>query len=184
MSVDYFTTRRDRYIIFKNSPELSNYLDSLLKVICSHSFHASCGGENSIKCDVDPTMEPARHKKSFEHSIRTIIEGNDRNSSHSITNSIQVRNIESYTVQPDSHTHQADSHADTFVFPLLQMGLYNIKQEERVTREILSGSTEGDRLYMASGYFNLPPQYSSAIISSKGEYHVLAASPQVRQLAS
>ena len=69
---------------------------------------------------------------------------------------------------------------DTIVFPLLQMGYYGIRQEEAVTREILVHVEEGEKVYLASGYFNLPPQYVQSLMQAKGEFDVLAASPQVQ----
>ena len=68
---------------------------------------------------------------------------------------------------------------DTVVFPLLQMGLYGIHQEQEVTTRLLAGLGEGERLHLASGYFNLPPQYTSALLAAAGDVSVLAASPQV-----
>ena len=74
-----------------------------------------------------------------------------------------------------------DSHAntDTIVFPLVQMGDYNIKQDEVVTQELLSDVKSSERIYLSSGYFNLPPQYMEAILKNEGQCHILASSPQV-----
>ena len=68
---------------------------------------------------------------------------------------------------------------DTVVYPLVQMGHYGIHQDELATQRLLSGVDRTDMVYLASGYFNLPPQYTDAILRGQGKCHVLAASPQV-----
>ncbi|KAL5474038.1 hypothetical protein EMCRGX_G028611 [Ephydatia muelleri] len=47
-----------------------------------------------------------------------------------------------------------------------------------VTRRILAQLREEEKLFLTSGYFNLPPEYIQAILSSKGQCSVLGASPQ------
>lgn len=68
---------------------------------------------------------------------------------------------------------------DTVVFPLVQMGYYDIRLDEVVTQKLLSELGAEEQLYLASGYFNLPPQYIQGILQGRGDYKVLAASPQV-----
>ena len=68
---------------------------------------------------------------------------------------------------------------DTVVFPLIQMGYYGIRQDEQVTESLFQELKDGDQLCLASGYFNLPPSYVDAILKGRGEYNILAASPQV-----
>ena len=74
---------------------------------------------------------------------------------------------------------ETGSHSDTLVYPLIQMGLYNICQDQSVTTKIFSKVKLVEQLCLASGYFNLPPTYLRAIMRSKGVWSVLAASPEV-----
>lgn len=79
--------------------------------------------------------------------------------------------------QPYASTHtDTRTQFDTFVFPLIQMGLYNIFQDENVTEKLLKTN---HKVYLASGYFNLPHKYTKAIMASNGKCTVLASSPQV-----
>ena len=71
--------------------------------------------------------------------------------------------------------------ADTLVFPLVQMGQYGISQDEQVTRQLLGGVAEGERVCLATGYFNPPSEYVQAILNSRGQYRILAAAPEVSQ---
>lgn len=68
---------------------------------------------------------------------------------------------------------------DTAVFPLLQMGQYGIHQDEEVSTRLLEGVKRGEKLCLASGYFNLPPQYTRALLQGAGDVSILAASPEV-----
>ena len=61
------------------------------------------------------------------------------------------------------------------------MGHYGIRQDELATQRLLSTVGETDMVHLASGYFNLPPQYINAIFRGRGKCHVLAASPQVSE---
>ena len=146
----------------------------------------------------DPLTQSTAHKRSMRDSINQLINNYSYNykthssesdsytkqtDSHSYTRSSDSQtdthsNTHSNTAQTDTRS-ESDSKADTFVYPLIQMGPYDIHQDEEVTIRLLSMSNEQDRLYLASGYFNLPHQYSSAIMKSKGRCSVLAASPQV-----
>lgn len=68
---------------------------------------------------------------------------------------------------------------DTAVFPLLQMGQYGIRQDEEVTMRLLEGVKREEKLCLASGYFNLPPQYTRSLFQAAGDISILAASPEV-----
>ena len=71
---------------------------------------------------------------------------------------------------------------DTVVYPLIQMGRYNIKQDELVTEHILANTQPNEQIYLASGYFNLPKIYKDAILSARGKYKILASSPEVKYI--
>ena len=108
------------------------------------------------------------YKSSFEKAISCVI-----NPSSDLSRTDSHANTDSAT-RTDSNAN-----TDTIVFPLVQMGDYNIKQDEVVTRELLSDVKSNERIYLSSGYFNLPPQYMEAILKNEGECRILASSPQV-----
>ena len=83
------------------------------------------------------------------------------------------------SLQVDPEVVMDEEECDTVIFPLLQLGLYGISQDQLTTQELLRRVEPGERVFLASGYFNLPPLYLKAILSSRGEYCMLAASPQV-----
>lgn len=69
---------------------------------------------------------------------------------------------------------------DTWIFPLLQMGQLRIQQDYQVTMSLLEQSLGGAQIHLATGYFNLPPQYMDSILKkSQASFEVLTAHPTV-----
>lgn len=56
LSTDYFTNRQDRYILFNNCSELSNFFTDLVKTVGSFSFQLK--EDNSVElhpqCNIHP----------------------------------------------------------------------------------------------------------------------------------
>ena len=160
LSRDYFTDRQDRYIVFKNCKQLADFFADIVNTTLAHSYTLDQNG-STVKPSALP-YDPLLSRKTaaaFQTSL-----------SHA---------IKQLTI-PCTEANTMDcSEFDTVVFPLFQMGFYGIKQDETVTQKLLSSVGKDDSLYLASGYFNLPPIYSQAILQGKGTYSVLAAAPQV-----
>ena len=97
----------------------------------------------------------------------------------SFTNAIKEL-IQPSDKQPECKEKEGSPSLDTVVYPLVQMGYYGVHQDELVTKRVLSRVNRTDHVHLASGYFNLPPQYIEAIFRGQGTCHVLAASPQVQ----
>ena len=163
LSRDYFTDRQDRYVTFSNSPELADYYCHLLRTVSAHCYTVGS----------DSAMGP---ELGFDHLA-------------SRENAQKYRKILSKAIQRDVlsseravHEPETEDNAefDTVVFPLLQMGYYGIEQEKRATIELLERLKKDEKLHLASGYFNLPPEYSNALLHADGNVSILAASPQVK----
>jgi CDP-diacylglycerol--glycerol-3-phosphate 3-phosphatidyltransferase len=80
-----------------------------------------------------------------------------------------------------------DSSYDTTLYPLVQMGPFGLRQDERVTLAMLehilhAKEQEGAaKLFITSGYFNFEKRYSETIINSTAaDVCLIAASPEVR----
>ncbi|ORY07101.1 mitochondrial CDP-diacylglycerol--glycerol-3-phosphate 3-phosphatidyltransferase [Basidiobolus meristosporus CBS 931.73] len=69
---------------------------------------------------------------------------------------------------------------DTIVFPVVQMGLFNIHQDERTMMKLLKilGAEEESRIELTSGYFNFTREYIDEVLKSNGKFRLLAASPE------
>lgn len=154
--------RQDRYFVFKNCPNLTNFFAELLNRVADHSFTLQQDGTTRRPQSLPDNPLLSRRtahlfRISLSKAVNELIEPSD-----------------------DDCSDGGDSSSlDTVVYPLVQMGHYGIRQDELVTSQLLSTVKRGDRVYLASGYFNLPPRYTDAIFRGQGLFRVLAASPQV-----
>lgn len=55
----------------------------------------------------------------------------------------------------------------------------NIDNDNQVTHRLITESSESTAIHITSGYFNLTPHFEDAVLQSKGEFSILAASPEV-----
>lgn len=68
--------------------------------------------------------------------------------------------------------------ADTWIFPLVQMGQLNICHDSEVTLKLLQTASAGATLKLATGYFNLTSDYSWAVLKGcRATCHLLTAHP-------
>ena len=181
---DYFTSRQDRYVLFKNSPQLADHFSSLADILCDHSFQIDADNVSHV-----PTATKTNPLSSLEHA--TAYKQSLHNCVSKLTeHTFQTNNLCSGVTQTKTNDFSWKElcsslpRADTLVFPLLQMGQYGIRQDELVTRHLLSGATEGENVHLATGYFNPPTEYVDAILTSRGHYKLLAAAPEVRTKSS
>jgi hypothetical protein len=73
------------------------------------------------------------------------------------------------------------SKADTWVYPLVQMGPFGVFNDEYATLQLMRDASQHDEILLASGYFNLTDHYLEVILQeSLAKYRLLMASPEVR----
>lgn len=158
MSDQYFINRQDRYMWLKECPELADYFTAIVETICNHSFAVTPEGSTCYPKAVDfDYLNTLNGKQKFISSLRD-----------------EMNKVICY-----QSTNEVTSMYDTIVYPLVQMGQYDIRQEEQVMVKLLEECTCGDHVHLASGYFNLPKIYMNTMLSNLGSFSVLAASPQV-----
>ena len=163
LSRDYFMNRQDRYILFKDCPNLADFFADIVNATLSHSFTLAVDGStiHPSALPFDP-LSSRKTAKAFKLSLGKAIGQLTRQTS------LEMMKEASFS-----------SEFDTIIFPLIQMGFCGIKQDEAVTSQLLGSLGEQDSLRLASGYFNLPPLYSNTILKGRGRCSILAASPQV-----
>lgn len=169
LSRDYFVDRQDRYFLFKDSKELADFFAAVVGLTLSHSFTLNVDGSTTQPSAL--TADPLKSKRTaemFKASLRKAIK-------QLTATTTADRQLPQMTSSPE---------LDTVVYPLIQMGFCGVRQDETVTLELLKSLNKDDSLYLASGYFNLPPLYSKAILNAQGSCNILAASPQVNSFFS
>lgn len=69
---------------------------------------------------------------------------------------------------------------DTWIYPLLQMGPFDIHNDYEIFKELLVSCDPDDEIHLATAYFNPLDEYIKLITErSRCRYKILAASPQV-----
>ena len=141
-----------------------------MNTVANHSFTVKADGSTEPPSAVskDP-LSSRKAAKIFRESLGYTVRELSRLETVSETELLKVL----------GNTASSTEELDTAVFPLVQMGYYDIRLDEVVTQKLLSELRVEEQLYLASGYFNLPPQYIQAILQGRGNYKVLAASPEV-----
>ena len=182
---DYFTNRQDRYVLFKNSPQLADHFSSLADILCDHSFQIDADNVSHVPTATNTNpLSSLKQTTAYKQSLHNCVSELSR---HTFQTNNLCSGVTDNKMNLDFSWKELCSSipgADTLVFPLLQMGQYGIRQDELVTRHLLSGATEGENVHLATGYFNPPTEYVDAILTSRGRYRLLAAAPEVRAKSS
>ena len=166
LSADYFTNRQDRYIEIKNCPQLANYFHGLVSTVRSFSLHLQ--PDNSTKMSEDFPVYPT---EGLDKGRKFKAEAGNRVSGY-----LQRKAEENmFTDLP----RKPEKHCDTWVVPLVQMFPFGIRQDEFVTRELLSSACQACKLFLASGYFNLTRKYMDIMLKSSADCEILTAHPTV-----
>lgn len=157
-------------------------IDPLSSAKGAEMFKASLGKamKQLMGSDQPLPVDTFLTSKGAEKSLGKATRGSDHQPDPILcSNGAQMSLMGSDEPLPDLTATESSSELDTVVCPLIQMGFCGIRLEEAVTLELLSSLCKDDSLYLASGYFNLPPLYSEALFNGRGTCNILAASPQV-----
>lgn len=101
------------------------------------------------------------------------------------TTDINAHEKSNVTIDIDSHVIGSASSSnqdeiDTWIYPLLQMGPFEIVDDEVAMKAIFRTAEKGEEIFLTSGYFNLTDHYLNVILQeSQSDYDILMASPEV-----
>ncbi|XP_046840522.1 CDP-diacylglycerol--glycerol-3-phosphate 3-phosphatidyltransferase, mitochondrial-like [Xenia sp. Carnegie-2017] len=161
LSNDYFTNRQDRYILIEKSPHIADYFENLVTMVSGFSLQLHPDNVTSMS----NVKFPAHPYKDWDRGRKFC----------GIANGTVNKFIKKWTKESEKVSKY--SKGDTVIYPLLQMGLFGITQDENVTLKLLLDMPEASTTHLATGYFNLTPHYSNCILNSKGNYEILCAHP-------
>lgn len=148
LSNDYFTNRQDRYFVIEDAKELCDFYDDLVQRVGEFSFVLQSDGTTELNSTLNshPCEGPKQEfPEEAAHRIKTLFQSE-----------IQKR--------IELNKQKEALNADTWVFPLVQMGQLNILHDSEVTLKLLQSAPLGARLKLATGYFNLTTDYISAVL--------------------
>lgn len=155
LSDQYFERRQDRYFLFRDSPELADYYTNLVKSVGRFSFQLDAS--NKLWLENEDGLHPYEtpFSKFVTYSKRLLAEFIDPKSSS-----------------------ETESSYDTHVYPLVQMGQLEFGNDCTVTKKVLEIFPEGSHVKLATGYFNLVPEYEELIANGRALYDVVTAHPK------
>ncbi|XP_049855957.1 CDP-diacylglycerol--glycerol-3-phosphate 3-phosphatidyltransferase, mitochondrial-like isoform X1 [Schistocerca gregaria] len=157
LSNDYFTNRQDRYILVEDCRPLADFYDDLVERVSEFSLQLWPG--NRIQLHHKWNIHPFKGRyEEFAAAARA--------------------NIHNFLDNALHQAQQQSHNGDTCVFPLVEMGQLGVRQDSRVTLQLLKCAASGSTVHLATGYFNLTAQYMESIIhQSAAAYSVLMAHP-------
>ncbi|KAI7894006.1 uncharacterized protein EV154DRAFT_499890 [Mucor mucedo] len=158
LSTDYFTNRQDRYILFDKQPELSSYYHNLLKLISNCSYQLTSGKETYNLTMRKEMADPVKESKRYKRQVHAYLQ-------------------EFIRTQPSL---KCEEEHDTAVLPVIQMGPFGIRQDEKFTLELLTiaHAQRNWTIDLTSGYFNFTDKYKSFILKTRAKFQFLTASPE------
>lgn len=160
LSNDYFTNRQDRYIVI-NDKDLSDFYAELIEKVQEFSLQ--------VMPDASCQLHPNWALMPFE-APRTEFAERARESISSLYAETAHRLLDE-TKRPDGRT-------DTWIFPLVEMGQFDVHHDSRVTHRLFADAPQGSRMNLATGYFNLTDSYMDTLTAEcKAECEILMAHP-------
>ncbi|XP_020300212.1 CDP-diacylglycerol--glycerol-3-phosphate 3-phosphatidyltransferase, mitochondrial isoform X3 [Pseudomyrmex gracilis] len=161
LSNDYFTNRQDRYLVIEDCKELCDFYHTLIEKVTEFSFLLQPDGDTNLNSAIN--CHPYKgSKNTFTQEAASRIQ------------TFFQSEIEKRTDLDKTDTVDAD----TWIFPLVQMGQLNIYHDSEVTLKLLRTAPAGATLKLATGYFNLTSDYSQAVLREcRATCHLLTAHP-------
>uniref|UniRef100_A0A1B0DQC2 CDP-diacylglycerol--glycerol-3-phosphate 3-phosphatidyltransferase n=1 Tax=Phlebotomus papatasi TaxID=29031 RepID=A0A1B0DQC2_PHLPP len=159
LSNDYFTNRQDRYIMIENKP-LADFYAGLVNKVQEFSLQVS-----------SKDAQPKLHK-SWQHLP---YEGTQSEFAQEARH--RIFSYFSDVIERQNSAMDLEKDADTWIFPVIEMGQLGIHHDSVVTKALFQNSQPNSRIRMATGYFNLTPEYMNSITDCQAECAILMAHP-------
>jgi CDP-diacylglycerol---glycerol-3-phosphate 3-phosphatidyltransferase len=174
LNKSYFTDRQDRYLLFSSAPELSSYCFDFLKTASTFSYELL---PSPIPGNTHPVLRWPHSSSSHPHHIES-------HAGLALSNFQRRYNAKSGNIQ-----EQLQREDSVIIFPVIQAGQFNIREEEECLRELFYHLEAVDSrraaqsfhplLSLTTGYFGLFKSYKDLILRSHVPTHIICASPKV-----
>ncbi|XP_053688244.1 CDP-diacylglycerol--glycerol-3-phosphate 3-phosphatidyltransferase, mitochondrial isoform X2 [Sabethes cyaneus] len=159
LSNDYFTNRQDRYIMIEDR-NLADFYANLIGKVQEFSLRINRNG--ATKLHEKWNMLP--YKCTQAHFAAEAME--------------RIRSYFKGALERQQIVCENDKAADTWVFPLIEMGQLGIHHDSIITKDLLSGCLKGSKLKLATGYFNLTETYMNTLTNNcEADCNILMAHP-------
>ncbi|KAJ1979006.1 CDP-diacylglycerol--glycerol-3-phosphate 3-phosphatidyltransferase [Dimargaris cristalligena] len=193
LSVDYFTQRQDRYVVFREEPQLARYFTQLLDVIRRFSYRLegtppvvgrgvvpSAGDQSSSKYRLvtDEGPDPVQRPDQFrEYAGRKV--------QHWLAEWVQRNGHSSPTDRTAAPPSNFTTPTDSWVIPSIQMAQLGLRQDEQYFQHLLRRLDQqartdpaGVSAQFTSAYFNFAEPIQRLILDSRAEFNLIIAAPE------
>ncbi|KAG9122256.1 CDP-diacylglycerol--glycerol-3-phosphate 3-phosphatidyltransferase [Ceratobasidium sp. 392] len=162
LSTSYFTNRQDRYVHITSAPPFTSYLVELLRVFSGYSYLLRATPDTSLGYNLDWI----RQDSSVFGFARLVKD--------------EVTRLQASMRDRTSSAHLV---ASPTIIPMVQSGVFSIREEEKCLNTVFDLFESRDSLRntlvdLTSGYFALYGPYQDRILASGANYRVVAASPE------
>ncbi|KAI0256582.1 hypothetical protein BJV78DRAFT_1117023 [Lactifluus subvellereus] len=174
LNKSYFTDRQDRYVLFSSAPELSSYCFDFLKTASSFSYKLlpSSTPDNINTHPVLCWPHSSSHPDHIESQARLALSKLQRH----------------YNAKSGNIQERLQSEDSVIIFPVIQAGQFNIREEEECLRQLFYHLEAVDGrhaahnfqplLSLTTGYFGLFKSYKDLILRSHVPTRIICASPK------
>ncbi|CDS00053.1 hypothetical protein [Sporisorium scitamineum] len=197
LSRDYFTNRRDRYLLIEDHEDIANYLHSLVQLVGQFSFKLEAGVDKNVT-EAEQTNpgwkliwdggKGSTPPLSRQTGMQPYPESGWTEAASAAVEEF-TRQWHSRSLVPRANLSSNEKDADTLLLPLLQMGPLKIRQETCAIPQIVdlaldTPSKEGrlPMLALTSGYFSLYQPYKKLLLRAKSAksaiVKVICAAPE------
>ncbi|KAJ6544992.1 CDP-diacylglycerol-glycerol-3-phosphate 3-phosphatidyltransferase [Mycena vulgaris] len=173
LNQSYFTNRQDRYIHFTGQPHLSQYCFDFIKAVSGFSFE--------LRSPMSSAASTGPY--SVRENEYTVVWPTPEIHPHHIHNTAE-RALSSLQDTYHQTTPEPADHNKVIMYPLIQAGQFNIRDEERTLKMLFAhledhqSKDAGPCIDLTSGYFGLYKEYQDLILRSTLECRILASSPR------
>lgn len=162
LSNDYFTNRQDRYILIEDE-DLANFYTEFVSRVQDFSLAVR---KNSVGLHQNWTQLP------YEGLKNEFVQKAKKRIFDFMINVYKQQQLKLLTENANG--------ADSWIFPLIEMGQIGIHHDSIITKHFLSTCIRGSRLELATGYFNLTEDYMSTLTHNcRAQCRILMAHPNV-----
>nr|CAD2191651.1 unnamed protein product [Meloidogyne enterolobii] len=144
LSDQYFDNRQDRYLVVENCPRMADFFHSISTIMSKHSMQLDKFGKLNF---------------SGSASIHPFTGSNEE-----IQKSIKTEIFELFDKCKGNVNNSAN---DTFIYPFLQMGVFDIKQEVQFLRNLFNKEENIKEINLITAYFNLCDEYADWMLKKR-----------------
>ncbi|XP_075244531.1 putative CDP-diacylglycerol--glycerol-3-phosphate 3-phosphatidyltransferase [Convolutriloba macropyga] len=150
LSEEYFDNRQDRYVVIRNQ-KLCDFMHELIRTIQQFSFRLNQDGSTSLKSTISlPWKQPQRFRRQSSVILRKYMDETEFNRKNQKT---------------DEHEFSSDTTIEAF----LQAPEQKIDTYSRSIEPFMESILPSEKLYVASGYFNLSNSLTNAMLACKAK---------------